>query len=312
MDEILLRKLEARLGSKLARLRLKFEADHQAQLFGEGLTFFHMENWYSASSIIRKALKLCGLYWRARRNADNVTLKRNDIACRNLPPAFEGFTILQISDLHVELSADAMERVFDIVKSLHADICVLTGDYRGKTYGPFEQAMKYVARMRSQISAPVYAVLGNHDSIQMVPALEEMDIRVLLNECEAITREDQRIHLAGIDDAHFYRADDIETSALDIPQGEFSILLSHTPEVYRQAAKAGFDLMFSGHTHGGQLCLPGGIAVKLEAVIPRKFGAGGWVHQDLIGYTSVGAGTSILPVRLNCPPEVTLHALRRG
>jgi uncharacterized protein len=312
MDEILLRKLEERLGSKLARLRLKFEADHEAQIFGEGLTFFHMENWYSASSIIRKALKMSGLYWRARRNADNVALKRNDITCRNLPSAFDGFTILHISDLHVELSAHAMECLLDIVKSLQADVCVLTGDYRGKTYGPFEQAMAYVARMRAQISAPVYAVLGNHDSIQMVPALEAMDIRVLLNECEAITRGGQRIHLAGIDDAHFCRADDIETAALDIPRDEFSILLSHTPEVYRQAAKAGFDLMFSGHTHGGQLCLPGSIPVKLEAVMPRKFGAGAWAYQGLIGYTSVGAGTSILPVRLNCPPEVTLHVLRRG
>jgi uncharacterized protein len=312
MDEILLRKLEDRLGSKLARLRLKFEADHEAQIFGEGLTFFHMENWYSASSIIRKALKMSGLYWRARRNADNVALKRNDITCRNLPSAFDGFTILHISDLHVELSEHAMERLLDIVKSLQADVCVLTGDYRGKTYGPFEQAMAYVARMRAQISAPVYAVLGNHDSIQMVPALEAMDIRVLLNECEAIARGGQRIHLAGIDDAHFCRADDIETAALDIPRDEFSILLSHTPEVYRQAAKAGFDLMFSGHTHGGQLCLPGSIPVKLEAVMPRKFGAGAWAYQGLIGYTSVGAGTSILPVRLNCPPEVTLHVLRRG
>ena len=312
MDEILLRKLEERLGSKLARLRLKFEADHEAQIFGEGLTFFHMENWYSASSIIRKALKMSGLYWRARRNADGVALKRNDITCRNLPPAFDGFTILHISDLHVELSEQAMERLLDIVKSLHPDVCVLTGDYRGKTYGPFEQAMDYVARMRAQISAPVFAVLGNHDSIQMVPALEAMDIRVLLNEGEAITRDAQRIHIAGIDDAHFYRADDIETAALKIPRGEFSILLSHTPEVYRQAAKAGFNLMFSGHTHGGQLCLPGSIPVKLEAVMPRKFGAGAWAYQDLIGYTSVGAGTSILPVRLNCPPEVTLHVLRRG
>ena len=94
------------------------------------------------------------------------------------------------------------------------------------------------------------------------------------------------------------------------PKGDFAILLSHTPEVYRQAAEAGFVLMLSGHTHGGQLCLPGSIPIKLEAVLPRSMGAGAWKYRGMNGYTSVGVGTSILPVRLNCPAEITLHVLR--
>ena len=98
--------------------------------------------------------------------------------------------------------------------------------------------------------------------------------------------------------------------ATQIPAGAFSILLSHTPETYREAAAAGFDLMLSGHTHGGQLCLPGGIPIKLEARLPRSMGAGAWRYAEMAGYTSVGAGTSLLPVRLNCPPEITLHTLR--
>jgi uncharacterized protein len=215
------------------------------------------------------------------------------------------------SRLHVDLSEGAMQHLLEIVGNLRCDVCVLTGDYRGKTYGPFEAAMDGVAKLRAQITAPIYAVLGNHDTIQMVPHLEAMGIRALLNECEALTRGDQRIHLAGIDDAHFYQADDIEIAAADIPKGDFSILLSHTPEVYHQAAEAGFDLMLSGHTHGGQLCLPGSIPIKLEAALPRKIGAGAWKYLGMAGYTSVGVGTSILPVRLNCPPEVTLHVLRR-
>ena len=307
-----LRKLDVRLGSKYARQRLKLEADHQAQVFGQGLTFFHLENWYSAPSIIRKALKLSGLYWRARRNADRIVIRRNDVAFHNLPSSFTNFTILHISDLHADMSEGAMKHLVEIVGTLRYDICVLTGDYRGKTYGSFEAAMDGVAKMRAQIRGPTYAVLGNHDTIQMVPILEAMDIRVLLNECQTLTRGDQRIHIAGIDDAHFYRADDIEIAASDIPKADFSILLSHTPEVYRQAAQIGFDLMLSGHTHGGQLCLPGSIPIKLEAALPRKMGAGAWKHLGMNGYTSVGAGTSILPVRLNCPPEVTLHVLRRS
>jgi len=142
--------------------------------------------------------------------------------------------------------------------------------------------------------------------------MEAMGIRMLLNECEVIARDDQRIHLAGIDDAHFFRVDNIEKAALEIPKDKFSILLSHTPEVYRQAAHANFNLMLSGHTHGGQLCLPGGIPIKLEAVLPRRMGAGAWHYHNMSGYTSVGAGSSVVPVRLNCPPEITLHCLRRG
>jgi predicted MPP superfamily phosphohydrolase len=229
-----------------------------------------------------------------------------------LPPAFDGFTILHISDLHVDMNEVAMQHLIELVGGMQYDLCVLTGDYRGKTFGPFEATLDGVAKLRAQLQGSIYGVLGNHDSIQMVPAMEAMGIRMLLNECEAIARGDQRIYLAGIDDAHFYRVDNIEKAALPIPDGAFSILLSHTPEIYRQAAHANFNLMLSGHTHGGQICLPGSIPIKLEAVLPRRMGAGAWRYHNMTGYTSVGAGSSVLPVRLNCPPEITLHCLRRG
>jgi predicted MPP superfamily phosphohydrolase len=137
-----------------------------------------------------------------------------------------------------------------------------------------------------------------------------MGIHMLLNECEAISRDGQSICLAGIDDAHYYRVDNIEKAASDIPQDGFSILLSHTPEIYRQAAHAGFDLLLSGHTHGGQICLPGSIPITLDSVLPRQMGSGAWNYHDMAGYTSVGVGTSIVTVRINCPPEITLHHLR--
>ena len=312
MDEDILRKLEIRLGPLHARQRLGIERDHEAQVFGQGLTFFHLENSSWAEWIIRNVLKATGLYWRARQNAERILVKRNDMRFKTLPPLFEGFTILHISDLHVDMNEVAMNRLIELVRSMQYDVCVLTGDYRGRTFGPFQPALDGVARVGTHLKQPIYAVLGNHDTIQMVPGLEAMGIRVLLNECETIVRKDQRIYLAGIDDAHFFRVDNIEKAALSIPRGEFSILLSHTPEVYRQAAHANFDLMLSGHTHGGQICLPGSIPIKLEAVLPRRMGAGPWQYRDMTGYTSVGAGSSVVPVRLNCPPEITLHHLRRG
>jgi uncharacterized protein len=298
-----------RIGAEHVERRLQVEIDHEAQLFGQGLIFFNLENWYSAPWIIRSALKLIGLYSRARRNADQVIIRRNILEFAKLPPAFESFTILHLSDLHADISQGAMRHLIGIVSDLQYDICVLTGDYRGKTYGPFDTSLKRINELRAQLKGPLYGVLGNHDSIQMAPSLEAMGIRMLFNECETISRGDSHIYLAGVDDAHFYRADDIGRAAKRIPQGAFSILLSHTPEVYDHAAGAGFDLMLSGHTHGGQLCLPGGIPIKLEARLPRTMGAGPWHHAGMAGYTSVGAGTSLLPVRLNCPPEITLHTL---
>jgi len=135
---------------------------------------------------------------------------------------------------------------------------------------------------------------------------------MLLNECEPVLRGSERIFIAGIDDQHFFRTGDVAKAAAQIPRGAFAILLSHTPEVFRQAEQAGFHFMLSGHTHGGQICLPGAIPLTLDAHLPRQFGAGAWRHGNLQGYTSVGVGTSIAPVRLNCPPEITVHELRRG
>src|SRR5205807_193593 len=120
-------------------------------------------------------------------------------------------------------------------------------------------------------------------------------------------RGDQQIYLAGIDDAHQFRVDSIEKAALQIPYGEFSILLSHTPEIYRQAAHADFNLLLSVHTHGGQICLPGSIPITLDSVLPRHMASGPWKYHNMLGYTSVGVGSCIVAVRLNCPPEITLH-----
>jgi predicted MPP superfamily phosphohydrolase len=312
MKDAVLSKLERRLGRLHARQRLGIETDHEAQIFGQGLNFFHIENWYSIHSLIRATLMLTGLYWRGRRNAERIQVRHNDIRSARLPPAFDGFTLLHISDLHADINEGAMRRLAELVPQLQYDVCVLTGDYRGATFGPFEAALIGMQPLCAGLRGPVYGVLGNHDTIRMVPGLEGMGIRMLLNECQPILRGDQAIYLAGVDDAHYYRVDNIEKAAADIPHEGFSILLSHTPEIYRQAAHAGFDVLLGGHTHGGQICLPGSIPVTLDSVLPRNMGAGAWKYHDMTGYTSVGAGTAIVPVRINCVPEITLHHLRRG
>ncbi|WP_298281308.1 metallophosphoesterase [uncultured Bradyrhizobium sp.] len=311
MADTALQELIERIGADHVARRLAVETEHEKQLIGQGTLLFNVENLSLAPWIVETALKLAGLHGRARRNADRVEVRRNLVTSTRLPTAFDGFSILQLSDLHADISQGAMRHLMDIVRYIDCDICVLTGDYRGKTFGAFEQSLALMRDVCARIKRPLYGILGNHDSIRMTPALEAMGIRMLFNEQEPITRDGATIHLAGIDDAHFYRTDDIPRAATAIPSDAFSVLLAHTPESYREAAASGFDLMLSGHTHGGQLCLPGGVAIKLEARLPRRMGRGAWRFGELAGYTSAGAGTSLAPVRLNCPAEITLHMLRR-
>lgn len=310
-DKTLL-ELERRLGRTHARLRLGIERDHEAQIFGQGLNFFHIENWYSGHALLRKLLKATGLYWLGRRNAARVVVRDNTFQSASLPSDFEGFTILHLSDLHVEFSEQALQQAAAVIDTLSYDLCVFTGDYRALTYGSHDTAILGVEALAEHIRSPVYAVLGNHDTVLMAPKLERLGMRVLLNEWVEITRAGsaQKIYLAGVDDAHYFRADNLEKAVAGMPADAFSMLLSHTPEIYRPATHCDFDVMLCGHTHGGQICLPGGIPLKLNAVIPRRFGAGSWRFGTLQGYTSTGLGTSIVTARFNCPPEITLHRLR--
>jgi hypothetical protein len=301
--------LEKRLGRRHARLRFGVENEHEAQVFDQGIDYFHIGNLRLSPLMIRTCLKLTGLYGRGCRNAAQIEVRHNHIRLPKIPKAFDGFVILHLSDLHVDMNQGAMEHLRGILQEIKYDLCVFTGDYRGKSFGPYEEALLGMARVCAELRKPLYGVLGDHDTIRMTPGLEEIGIRMLLNESITIERDNQHIYLAGIDDAHFYGADNIEKAASEIPRDEFSILLSHTPEIYRQAAYADFDLLLSGHTHGGQICLPGRIPLTLDSVLPRHMGSGAWKYNDMIGYTSVGAGSSIVPARFNCPPEITLHHL---
>jgi uncharacterized protein len=302
-------RLEQRLGRVHARLRLGLEADHEARVFGRGIKYFHFENLSWSHAAIRICIKLSGLYGRGHANAAKLRVEYNRIGSTRIPSKFQGFRILQLSDLHVDTSSGAIRALRAMLPELEYDVCVLTGDYRGATHGSYQEAMSGMSDICGVINKPIYGILGNHDTIRMLPGLEDLGIRMLVNEAVVLEKGTERIHLAGVDDANFYGSDNLEKAAAEIPMDEFSILLSHTPELYQQAAHAEFDLLLSGHTHGGQICLPGGIPMSLDAVLPRAMGAGAWRYQTLTGYTSRGIGTSIVPVRFNCPPEVTIHEL---
>lgn len=304
--------LEQRLGRTHARQRLGIESEVGQRIFGKGFNFFHPENWYSSHTLIKTTIRLSGMYGRGKRNACKIQVRDNTVNIPHLPEAFDGFTLLHLSDLHVDMYAPATLALIDRLGQLDYDLCVMTGDYRAQTHGDIGAAMDGMQQVMEVLDSPVYGVLGNHDSITMVPALESFGMQMLLNESAVIQQDGAQIYLSGVDDAHYFRVENIQKAAENVPATAASVMLSHTPEIYRQVAHAGFDLMLSGHTHGGQICLPGGIPLTLDSRCPRYVGKGPWRYYDMQGYTSVGSGTSIVNVRFNCFPEVTLHRLRRG
>lgn len=312
MEPALYEQLLNRLGRLHLKQRLGIELDHESKVFGQGIKFFHLENWYSVHSVIRNTLRLIGLYGRGQRNATDIQVRRNDVVLPSLPQAFDGYTILQISDPHVDMDEHITHALIERVRTVDYDLCVLTGDYRARTFGAFDAVLAGMEQLRLHLKEPIYGVLGNHDTILMAPGLEAMGIRLLLNEAVGIERSGSVFYLAGIDDAHYYQVDNLEKAASGIPPNAVALLLSHTPEIYRHAAHADFDVMLCGHTHGGQICLPGGFPITWDAICPRQLAAGAWRYHNMIGYTSTGAGTSIVDVRFNCRGEITLHYLRAG
>jgi predicted MPP superfamily phosphohydrolase len=157
----------------------------------------------------------------------------------------------------------------------------------------------------------VFGILGNHDEYRMGEFLVDLGVEMLTNEHACYRKGDQSIYLVGLDDCHYYGAADIDLAVCDLPDDAFKIMLCHSPAFYKEAERAGFSLYLTGHTHGGQLCLPAGIAVVRCAAVPRKLIKGKWTYGRVRGYTSTGVGCSGVPARLFCPPEVALITLRK-
>lgn len=269
------------------------------------------ENLSCLEPVLGALLKLFGLYNRGHRNLFNIDFHHQEFILERLPESFDGFRILWISDLHADRIDGLIEKVLAMTADVQRDITVLGGDFcfdHLMTERAAQQACKIAGQLL--LKSPVYAILGNHDYSPLVEVLRNCGVTLLLNEHRTIDKEGHSIQLVGVDDCHYFKAHDLELAMQGLDGRDFKILLSHSPELYAEAAQKGFDLYLSGHTHGGQICLPGGTAVVYSAAAPRKCIRGLWTHQGIVGYTSGGAGASGVPVRFNCPGEINLFTLR--
>ncbi|MFM8983303.1 MAG: metallophosphoesterase, partial [Spartobacteria bacterium] len=257
-DSAVERKLRERLGDRLFEKRLERQAGKRAKLQHQGEGVFRLERLIPFDAMVAAVLQILGLREAMRRRFLDVQLVTQEWKLPALPAAFDGFRLLQLSDLHCDLDTALTPMVENLVRATPHDAAVLTGDFRNSMDGDHDPCLREMARICSALSPVRYGILGNHDFLEMVPEFEKIGLPVLLNESVALERNGQRLWLGGIDDPHFYKTHDLAKVRAGIPAGECAILLSHSPETFAEAAAAGFHLLLSGHTHGGQICLPGG------------------------------------------------------
>ncbi len=247
--------------------------------------------------------------------------KTIEVHLARLPEVFDGFRIAQITDIHFGpyMDQELLARGMGLAQEFHPDVVTLTGDFvshplgrRNGTAGArhAEPCADVFARWKG---VPIMAVLGNHDhwnDAKIVSgALAERGIRVLRNGAEAMERAGQRLWIAGIDDL-LDGAPDLRKTLAGIPENEATVLMAHEPDFADHAARFPVDLQLSGHSHGGQVRIPG-IGPLILPPLAHKYHTGLNRVGRLQVYTSWGVGVINPPVRLNCPPEVSLITLRK-
>ena len=229
-----------------------------------------------------------------------------------LPAAWDGFRILQLSDIHAGAFPALGAKVAENIRDLKVDACVLTGDYFFARRTPTTEVYAAMEGILGAVDARhgVVGVLGHHDTIETVDLLESLGVKMLLNDVWEIENNGASLCFVGLDDPHYYGCDDLPGAVKKATADAPKILLVHSPELAQGAAEHGIDLYLCGHTHAGQVCLPGIGPLVLNANCPHRYKKGLWQNGAMVGYTSRGVGTSGVAVRFNCPPEITVFELR--
>nr|WP_319492144.1 CDP-archaeol synthase [uncultured Desulfobacter sp.] len=265
-------------------------------------------------AFMKTVFKGLGLYERGKQNALDIHCRKLDFVFPDLPPVFDQYTVLFISDLHLDCMEGITDKAKALVSELSPDLCVLGGDYRTEVWGSYSLALENIERLLADINPKdgIFAILGNHDCLEMVTPLRKKGVRFLVNDNAVIERSGERIWIAGVDDPYYFEGHDLDEAFIGIPEKDFSILAAHTPAIFKAAEKFGPNLYLCGHTHAGQVQIPGIGPVITHARVPRKMVYGQWCFKSMMGYTSAGLGTSGLPVRFGCRGEVVLIRLKRS
>ena len=236
-------------------------------------------------------------------------------SCPDLPAAFDGYRILHVSDTHLDVLPDLVEAAQRVLAGLEVDLLALTGDVHGQSHGADLAFGGVVDRGPARCPGArrrALAVLGNHDAVEMAAALGGERLR-RADQPVPGARARRRESCASPGSTtcnHFYT--EAAPAAFDGHDGECRIALVHSAEMADVADRAGYALYLCGHTHGGQICLPGGKPIVTQLTRCRHAAVGLWRQGGMTGYTSAGLGVSLPTVRFNSRGEVAVITLRRG
>ena len=254
----------------------------------------------------------------------SVETTKLTVTAKDLPEAFDKFSIAHISDLHNAEYGKNNEKLIDILEAESPNIIAITGDLIDSNHTNLEVALSF-AQQAVKI-APCYFVTGNHEAWigsqyeELKTSLQNTGITVLPDEAIELNYGDVCIQLIGLNDPDFSERDrllsesilEAKLSQVNISDG-FTILLSHRPEYFNVYQNKNIDLVLSGHAHGGQFRLPlgGGVIAPGQGLFP-KYDAGAYTENGTTMIVSRGVGNSIIPVRINNPPEIVIIELNCG
>lgn len=249
-------------------------------------------------------------------------LVRKELALPRWPGSLDNFKIALLSDFHFDpvFSVHPLRAAVPVVNALKPDLIALTGDFVSEpNFGGSRRRAAYAAepcaRLLRQMQAPhgLWAVMGNHDAFTdpalVTSILRSTGIQVLSNQSVPIERAGTRFWLSGVEDV-LSGDSDLEAALANVPRAEPTVLLAHEPDYADYVSRHRVDLQLSGHSHGGQVRLPF-LPPFYEPPLARKYIAGLYQVGPLTLYTNRGLGTIGLPIRFDCPPEITLIMLRR-
>ncbi|HSK70645.1 MAG TPA: metallophosphoesterase [Pyrinomonadaceae bacterium] len=242
--------------------------------------------------------------------ANSLSLEKIEIKLKRLPKKLDGFRIIHLSDIHHSpfTSLEHIERAVKVSNRLKPDMFILTGDYVSHETEYIAPMAEVLGKLESEFGT--YACLGNHDhwtDAELVTKhLRGEKISVLNNEGFRFTARDASFWIAGVDD-YMVGKTDLPSALRGSFPDEMILLLAHNPVIVHRAARAGVDLMLSGHTHGGQVKL----REEEKRVLPRrKLKSGLHRRKETQIYITRGIGTVVLPIRYQCPPEISLIELK--
>jgi predicted MPP superfamily phosphohydrolase len=246
----------------------------------------------------------------------DLKVREIDLRVAGLAKDLEGLAVLQVSDIHLSafLREPEFERVIDAARELRPHLAVVTGDLISFRGDPLDACLRQLSRLKAD--AGVFGCLGNHEryaGVEESLAVEARGagIRFLRQEAQPLRFGDTVVNLAGVDYQQKSRPY-LNGAEKMVVAGAFNVLLSHNPDVFRVAARQGYDLMLSGHTHGGQV----NIEILDQAINPARFFTpfvyGQYRLGRSIAYVTRGIGTIGIPARIGAPPEIVLLRLRKA